>query len=39
MEPFLKSGSAYVQVRVKNLSGYPWVGQNTGERGTKWERL
>jgi len=19
--------------------GYPWVGQNAGKRGTKWERL
>jgi hypothetical protein len=26
-------------VRARNFSGYPWVGQNVGERGTEWERL
>jgi len=32
-------GTAYIRVKARNLGGYPWVGQNVGERGTEWERL
>jgi hypothetical protein len=40
MEPFLKSDEyTYIKMKAKNLDGYPWVGQNVGERGTEWERL
>ncbi len=28
-----------MQMRARNLSGYPWVGQNTCERKIEWERL
>jgi len=27
------------ELEFKTLMGYPWVGQNAGKRGTKWERL
>jgi hypothetical protein len=40
LEPFLKFCEyAYIKMRAIHLDGYPWVGQNMGERGTEWDKL